>query len=422
MKATTKLDLIVVGTSSVAISGAVMSFLFGEEKFDYVTGSSAYETALAICYGFAGILALVHLRQVVGVVRRSKPLLAMIALALASALWAENPSLAMRRSLALLGGTLIGVLMAARFTTPDRLKFLSFLLRSLAVGSLIFAIFLPRYGVTQGLLHAGDWVGLFSQKNGLGAYAALGLLVEVFCSGRVRTKICWSALYFLLLIKSGSASPLVTVIATLVLTSIFMRLRRRHKLSLRAIVLSVTAITLLCLMAGFGSGLVQAALGRSTDLSGRGELWRALIPTILMHPLLGYGYGAFWAGGSREYFDVARNIHWIPSFAHNGYLEIMVSLGIVGLILGCWFFAEGGFFSTRIADFRESPEDLFPLALVVYSLIENVTEVTLLYHNNLEWAVLVATMLSVVPGSPDWMRIARFEQVDPPPLAVEEYA
>jgi len=425
METNTKADRIIVGSAAIAISGAILSLFFGEQNLDYVNGAPGYEAALGVFYAIAAIWAIMHRKQIQPALTRSRPLAAMIVLALLSALWAENPALALRRALAVCGGTLIGVLLATRFTNAERLHLLGFILRVLAVGSLIFAVFLPRYGISSDFRYLGAWNGVFNQKNGLGAYAGLGCLVECFLPGRLRRKLPWFALYLLLLIKSSSASPVAALLGVWAIVLVFNRLRRRNKLSVRAIVISVSTGIAACLAVGLGTGLFQAVLGRSADLTGRAELWSALIPVILLHPFLGYGYGAFWSGGSQEYYEVARRIHWAPMFAHNGFLEIMVSLGFVGLFLGLWFLIEGGFYAALMADFRQSPQDLFPLALVIYYLLRNVTEVVLLYHNNLDWAVFVATVLSVLPGSPDRERAleaAEAEKADQAMSPTEEFA
>jgi len=119
---------------------------------------------------------------------------------------------------------------------------------------------------------------------------------------------------------------------------------------------------------------------------------------FLIHPLLGYGYGSFWGGASTEFDSVLRQIHWIPMYAHNGYLEVMIDLGLIGLVLVCWFLVRGGIHAVRQADFRETVQDLFPLTLLVYYLIRNMTECTLLYLTSFEWALLAGTLLAVMPA------------------------
>lgn len=422
MKTNTKLDQIILGLAAIVISSAFMTSLFGDKDFDYVSGSPRYEAALGVVYFIVFLLFLRHFRQAMSVVKRSKPLILMVLLALVSAAWAENPGLAIRRSAALLGTTLVGVMLAARFTLEERLRLLSLVLRALAVVSLIYSVFIPSYGISNDLVHPGAWIGVFNSKNGLGAYIGVACIIDTYRPMKMRWRFFWFALYFLLLIKCGSATPLAGVVATWIVVAAFDWLRRKHHLSARAITIAIAGSIGCCAMAGLGSGLVQAIMGRSADLSGRTQLWQALIPVLFQRPLLGYGYGAFWAGGSEEYYSVASQITWQPMYAHNGFLEIIVSLGLVGFVLACLFLIQAAPFALRQADERQTIEGLFPLAFLIFEVIRNVTEVTILYHNNLEWAIFVATMLGAMSPYAERLQ-STFARRSPAALATaKEYA
>ena len=427
MQSNTKWDWIILGTASIAVSGAVMSILFNEKGFTYVEGAPRYEAALGVVYAVIGCYSLAHFRDVIQVMRRSSPMIATLALAFASMLWAENPALALRRSFALFGSTLLGVLLATRFTSEERLTFLSYILRGLALTSLLFAVFLPSYGVMDDLLHAGDWNGVFNNKNDLGAYIAMAFLIDCFRPMKRPSTLFWFGLYTVLLVKSDSASPIAALVATYIIVKLFHRLRTRHRLSVRAITLSILGGIAICGSAILGSGLLQSLFGRTSDLSGRTELWRALVPTILLHPFLGYGYGAFWAGGSSEYYTVQRLIHWDPMYSHNGFFEITISLGILGLILACWFLTQAAIYAVRrsdltSADIQTSMVDRFPLALMAYVLIRNMTEATIFHHNSLEWAICAATALDVLAARKTMPFEKPMEQEAEDTATVEEYA
>ncbi|MCB2167356.1 MAG: O-antigen ligase family protein [Deltaproteobacteria bacterium] len=65
-------------------------------------------------------------------------------------------------------------------------------------------------------------------------------------------------------------------------------------------------------------------LGRDESLTGRDEIWRRLIPYATNHFFLGHGYGGFWTSEIRELTD---------AHAHNGYLDIVLNTGFLGLLL-----------------------------------------------------------------------------------------
>src|ERR1700721_30572 len=73
-------------------------------------------------------------------------------------------------------------------------------------------------------------------------------------------------------------------------------------------------------MVGFSS-----VLGRDNTLTGRTEVWAAVLPEMERHALLGYGFGSFWTDARRLLYDIPTS--------HNGYLDILLELGALGLAL-----------------------------------------------------------------------------------------
>ncbi len=72
------------------------------------------------------------------------------------------------------------------------------------------------------------------------------------------------------------------------------------------------------------------ALGEDTTLTGRTELWDDL-SKIPINPILGTGLESFWTG--KRLAALWQKHKWHPTQAHNGYYEIYLNLGIIGLVL-----------------------------------------------------------------------------------------
>lgn len=102
-------------------------------------------------------------------------------------------------------------------------------------------------------------------------------------------------------------------------------------------VLAVLGITTIVLF--FNPDMVEA-LGKSSTLSGRTEVWD-LVLSRHTNPWIGTGFESFWLGPRLEFMFTA-----IPNLpineAHNGYLEVYINLGwagvcfIVALILAAY--------------------------------------------------------------------------------------
>ena len=128
-----------------------------------------------------------------------------------------------------------------------------------------------------------------------------------------------------------------------------------------------------------GQADVAEALGRQSSMSGRTDIWDAVIPTV-PNALFGAGYESFWIGPGAELFHrKLLAMGWYPPVvastteAHDGYIEIYLNLGWIGVcLLGVLLIA--GYRQTYKA-FRRDPElGGLLLALVAVVTVYNVTE------------------------------------------------
>jgi O-antigen ligase len=141
------------------------------------------------------------------------------------------------------------------------------------------------------------------------------------------------------------------------------------------------------------SGDLLHLVGRNATLTGRVRLWANLSTMIQLHPWLGYGFNGFWApqGPSTA---IWKTITWTPMRAHNGYLDICLDLGIVGLAV---FFALAAVTVMRVLKqlrVATSFVNLWPLVFVVFMLGYNLAESALMKQNNLIWALFVSCLFT----------------------------
>ena len=66
----------------------------------------------------------------------------------------------------------------------------------------------------------------------------------------------------------------------------------------------------------------------------RMEIWRATWQLIKAHPIVGNGFGGYAVAVTR-YHDASGK--WTPEAAHNDYLELLASGGVIGVALAAWF-------------------------------------------------------------------------------------
>ena len=70
------------------------------------------------------------------------------------------------------------------------------------------------------------------------------------------------------------------------------------------------------------------------DGVSRNEIWTASLKMFAAHPFLGVGLGGYWIGIT-AYHDASGLM--TPQEAHNDYLELLSSGGLIGFAIGVWF-------------------------------------------------------------------------------------
>jgi len=148
---------------------------------------------------------------------------------------------------------------------------------------------------------------------------------------------------------------------------------RKRPSRVHALCLGILLVGAFTLLFG-GESLVTSALGRQSNLSGRTQIWKAAIAAA-DSPVLGTGFESFWnvnvekvALGLRGYWE----IHNLVS-AHNGYIEVYLDLGLVGLCLITTILISGYW---RAGKAFQRNREIGPLILpyIVTSAFYNITE------------------------------------------------
>jgi O-antigen ligase len=105
------------------------------------------------------------------------------------------------------------------------------------------------------------------------------------------------------------------------------RIFRRQRLLVHLMVIAFICVAAVSLFFGAGSGILQQ-MGREPTITGRTDIWKLVI-SMTRSPLLGTGFESFWLGSR---LDQIWDIYWWhPNEAHNGYIEVYLNLGRVGL-------------------------------------------------------------------------------------------
>lgn len=113
---------------------------------------------------------------------------------------------------------------------------------------------------------------------------------------------------------------------------------RRQPARVHALFLVILCVAGAAFLLG-GQADVAKALGRQSNISGRTDIWKAVIPAV-PNSLIGAGFESFWESPSVEVFQkTLLDSGWYPPLvrilneAHNGYIEVYLNLGWTGLTL-----------------------------------------------------------------------------------------
>ena len=123
----------------------------------------------------------------------------------------------------------------------------------------------------------------------------------------------------------------------------------------------------------FGGGASAAqALGRDPTFSGRTVIWSTLI-RLAPNAVVGAGFESFWLNRSAIEKLATATGGQVLNEAHNGYLEVYLELGWVGVGLIAVILIDG--YRRSVAVFRRDPRwGGLLIAYVVSATVYNLTE------------------------------------------------
>lgn len=379
-------------------SSAFSAFLQGDEATSYGTRSGTMLTNIiwASMYVVTAIFVMQHCRNARLSFQRSWIFLAPVGVAIASLAWSDDRGLTFLRCVALVGTTLQSYYLAVRFSYKQLLRALAWVGAISMALSYMFALFLPKLGIATDLFE-GDWLGIFPHKNTLGGNAALWFLVFLVLSASEKENP-WAARFaagasLLVVFFSDSASSIVSCV---VILAIFLG-RKVFWLPRWALVTAGVG-ALGALNWGLTSeslGAVVSSVGRDPTLTGRTEIWGLVWMMIMDKPILGYGYGAFWRGleGPSEF--VWRSFGVPLFYSHNGFLDVWLDVGVVGLLLLLAGLVICFKKAARMFRVSKSAESMWPLLFLILLFVSNLTEGSILRVNLLPWLLYMAIALKL---------------------------
>ncbi len=311
------------------------------EVFDNAGGDAANQIIWGLFAVIGMAVAFYDAPRARMLLRRSWPIFLVVGWIILTSQWAPYPDLTYRRAGFLFVTTvgLFGLVLAS----PDPARFFRTLL---LISGLVMMVNVAGLVLAPGLSIGPDGAakGLFPHKNTAGQFALVAFLiwlVAALVNRDLRRRVVFLlgalAWFGFLILTQSKTSIGIAVVAPVAMV---IALQILHAEGL----VRVAMITLLIGLIGagwywlLGAGISteDVALLTFGDLTftGRTDLWEYLWREVANNPVKGFGYGSFWHTGLRS-SPINFADGWVANAgqAHNGYLDLIVQTGFIGLAL-----------------------------------------------------------------------------------------
>ena len=144
-----------------------------------------------------------------------------------------------------------------------------------------------------------------------------------------------------------------------------------------AIGATVLALPIVVYVTLFPDFLLQL-MGKDPTLTGRTDIWDLVIPYIYERPWLGWGYVAFWSTTNPAAMAIADTLHWFAPQAHNGPLEMLLHVGVLGTAFFVFLWARTIWLSVKCMSTLEMAMGVTCLFSCIGIMLAGVSETVLI--------------------------------------------
>jgi O-antigen ligase len=276
---------------------------------------------------------------------------------LLSALWSDYSFMSFKRSFQLL--VIFLVIVEALIDIDPKTLLLQ--LKIIVSAYLFLSVYAGRFIPAAIDPAFGTWRGIEIQKNHLGQTSIYCILTAIVFYSFDKTRL--SKLYdFMLmflsvyLIYKAHSSTGILVLSMIIFVGLIFQIEsifskfgfgRSFLLLLFLFLLGFAFIFLIFASDIFS--LIPGYFGKDMTLSGRSDIWKFAWDDIEKKFLLGYGFATYWVMGTPRIEIFASYFEGFKvNQAHNGFIEIMLQLGVVGAILFLFLIAAYGYRMVKV--------------------------------------------------------------------------
>ncbi|MDD4910669.1 MAG: O-antigen ligase family protein [Sideroxydans sp.] len=329
------------------------------------------------------------------------PVLLILAWSAITLFWSPVPWIGLRRL------ALAGVVIATIFVAVDAMgvgralhlfafALLGFVMVSLASGMIVTNAVHQADDFEASV--AGAWRGVFAHKNQAGFIAATQIIMAYYFWQIQKNRIWLLAIIsgILLVLLSHSKTPFGLLIPAVLAGILLSRLTLHpSRGSLFAVAALLFAFSLIVVGAIVSDDLF-ALLQNPDSFTGRAEIWMALLSLIHDHLLFGVGYGSLYSVSIyTPLLDYAPSWVLMLTQGHNGYLDIIATLGLAGFSLFIFVFLANPM--SRLLQIKRANIHMLGMlySLLIFVFLHNLLESSFLDKAQIPWVVLLIVFAGV---------------------------
>ncbi|MBX7248050.1 MAG: O-antigen ligase family protein [Caulobacteraceae bacterium] len=345
--------------------------------------------------------------------------LALVGLAFVSSRWSLEPDTTVRRSIALGMSMLFALYLAAAWRGPQLLRMLCIAFLFMSICSLVLVFAWPEMGVSQAV-NAGTWRGVWTEKNqtGMMMFTAILAGLALLISGARARWLAIATIVFAAIVLLGSQSK-TSLLCTFIGAGVILGC---HLLRKAGPAMGVVMVWLgVVVVVGVGAFFLLnpetffQLLGKDASFTGRTDIWASLLHRAAERPWQGYGYAAFWGKESMPANWVRLETEWAVPSAHQGWLEVLIQLGYVGLGMVAATVLTALLLGIVRLPSQGVYEGYFGLAFLAAFIMLTLSESVMMLHHNFSWALFMAIFASrfAPVGAPRMVELNRRAQPFP---------
>lgn len=430
-KLTSRIELIFFGILIISIAGATGATINPFDKL-HPRVLMLRKTTLPTIVGQIGFYSLIcciiisrlrytlksYIQVLSEVITKAPFLCLLLLLASLSCFWSNDTILSLKNALVLLEISLFAIYFAKQYSWQEIYRFWRWI-------NIIIVIVSVFYGFTEN--QGATWYGILGHKNQFSFFMAqtaiLWLMHAAYSPKQRRLSLVFTALSFFGLLRGNSGASKVLMVMLISLWGYFGFVK---KLKVQWAFVSVILFMIVSICATIVVSenikfIVVDTLNKDLTLTGRTDFWPLIVDKINQRPILGYGLSGFWQpwlGEDNPASDIiVARTQFRPVHSHNGFLDLALELGWLGLALFTCSFLNNVAKGVVYLGKARLPESGLPLLLLTYNLMTNITETGLIGISTIWfWYVVTTVRLTLDTSGKNYSETRRSVEATALPL------